>query len=316
MHPSPPNSRDLANQASDGERAESEYGSAEYGSAEYRYDNAVVQASLIGLLIQFFLAVAIAMLLSSMRFASGNLLAQCLILGGIWAEFGLGLFLCHCFYLFPRESPSRVVGAIGGVVIAGVQLAPITAGFGLGPLFVFVVGISITGWFMHRVFGASLSMRRADVYQDALNTKVLLLLAPLLLILGIVPIVTFAAMGGRQMTADFASMVIYAALVMLGVSVGPILTIYLGFFVLRLRGGLSLAAILLLVLLAATPMILEWIQFSRVSNSLWVTVSGLSYFFGLGLGYLPFYLRGFRPVWAKRKHRPDVESSVSFDDVH
>lgn len=310
MHPSPPNSIDLTNQASDRERTE-----PEHVPAEYRYDNAVVQASLIGLLIQFFLAVTIAMLLAFIRFASGTSLVQCLVLGGIWAEFGLGLFLCHCIYLFPRESPSRIVGASGSVVIAGIQLATATAGYGLGPLFVFVVGISITGWLMHRVFGAGLSMRRVDVYQDAFNTKVLLLLAPLLLLLGIVPIVTFAAMGGGQMTAEFGSMIVYAAIIMLGVCIVPIFTIYLGFFVLRLRGGLSFAAFVFLFLLAAAPMILEWIQFSRVSNSLWVTVSGLSYFFGLGLGYLPFYLRGFRPVWAKRKQRPDVESSVSFDDV-
>ncbi len=313
MHPSPPNSHDLTNQASDRDRAE-----PEFGPAEYKYDNAVVQASLIGLLIQFFLAVAIAVLLVSIRFASGpgNSLAQCLSLGGIWAEFGLGLFLCHCVYLFPRESPSRIVGAIGSVVIAGIQLAPVTEGYGLGPLFVYVVGISITGWLMHRIFGASLSMREAVVYQDALNTKVLLLLAPLLLILGIVPIVTFAAMAGGQMPPDFASMIVYAALTMLGVSIVPILSIYLGFFVLRLSGGLSFAAVVLLVLLTAAPMILEWIQFSTLSNSLWATVSGLSYFVGLGLGYLPFHLRGFRPVWAKRKHKSNVESSVSFDDIH
>lgn len=312
MHPSPANSDDLKNPSSDRERTE-----PQHGPGEYQYDNAVVQASLICLLIQFLLAVAIAVILSSIRFASGtgNSITPYLALGGMWAEFGLGLFLCHCVYLFPRESPSRIMGAIGVVVIAGIQLAPVTAGYGLGPLFVYVVGISITGWLMHRVFGASLSMREAVVYQDALNTKVLLLLAPLLLILGIVPIVTFAAMGGGRMTADFASMVVYAALIMLGVSIVPILTIYLGFFVLRLRGGLSIAAVVLLVLLAVAPMILEWIQFSRLSNSLWVTVSVLSYFAGLGIAYLPFHLRGFRPVWAKRKHRPDIESSVSFDDV-
>ena len=312
MHPSPPNAHDLPNQASAREPT-----SPESTPTEYKYDSAVVQASLIGLLIQVILAVVIAVLLASIRFSSGNgnSLAQWLALGGMWAEFGLGLFLCHCIYLFPRESPSRIVGAIGSVVIAGIQLAPVTEGYGLGPLFIFVVGISITGWLMHRAFGASLSMRRAIVYQDALNTKVLLLLAPLLLILGIVPIVTFAAMGAGQMQTDFASMVVYAAIIMLGVSIVPISTIYLGFIVLRLRGGLSLAAIVFLVFLAATPMIVEWIQFTSVNNSVWFTITVLSYFAGLGLAYLPFHLRGFRPVWAKRKHKPNVESSVSFDDI-
>ena len=51
-------------------------------------------------------------------------------------------------------------------------------------------------------------------------------------------------------------------------------------------------------------MILEWIQYSKVINSAWITVSVLSYFIGLSLAYLPFHLRGFRPVWAKRKHKP------------
>jgi hypothetical protein len=312
VHPSPPDSHELAKPSSNLEHAE-----PERQPTEYKYDNAVIQASLVGLLIQFLLAVAIAVLLASIRFTSGtgSSLAQCLVLGGIWAEFGLGLFLCHCVYLFPRESPSRFMGAIGSVAIAGIQLAPITAGYGLGPLFVYVVGICVAGWFMHRVFGASLSMGRAIVYQDALNTKVLLLLAPLLLILGFVPLVTFVAMGGGQMPPNFASLIVYAAIIMLGVSIFPIITIYLGFFLLRLPGGLSLATFVFLALLAATPMILEWIQFSRVSNSAVVPAAVLSYMVGLGLGYLPFHLHGFRPVWAKRKHNSNVESPVSFDDV-
>jgi hypothetical protein len=159
-------------------------------------------------------------------------------------------------------------------------------------------------------------MQGADVFQDALNTKVLLLLAPVLLMLGIVPVLTFSAMAGGQIPPDFAATVIYAALIMLGVSVVPILTIYLGFFLLSLRAVWQLAAIAILIMLVATPMILEWISFSRVSNSVWTTVTVVSYFIGLGLAYLPFHLRGFRPVWAKRKHNSDVESSVSFDEVH
>ena len=312
MHPSPSNSHDSTNQASEREQTE-----PEHGPAEYRYDNAVVQASLIGLLIQLLLAVAIAVLFVSLRFSSGNWFIPFLGLGCVCAEFGLGLFLCHCIFLFPRNSPSRIVGGIGSVVLAGVQLASVTSGYGLGPLFVFVVGISITGWVMHRVFGASLSMHGEDVFQDALNTKVLLLLAPLLLILGIVPIVTFAAMDGGPTPPnfDFAATVIYASIAMLGVSVVPILTIYLGFLLLRLSRGGTFVATVLLIILAMTPMIWEWIQFSRAANSIWSTIPFLSYFLGLGLAYVPFHLRGFRPVWAKRKLKLSVETSVSFDDV-
>ena len=135
------------------------------------------------------------------------------------------------------------MGGIGSVVIAGVQLSSITAGYGLGPLFVYVVGVFVTGWVMHRVFGASLSMLGADIFQDALNTKVLLLLAPLMLMLGIVPIMTFSAMAGGQIPPDFAAMIIYSSSAMIGISVIPILAIYLGFFVLRLRSELLLAAL-------------------------------------------------------------------------
>lgn len=284
-------------------------------SKEYNYDNSVVQASLIVLFIQFVLAVVIAVLFGAIRFSTGDSVIACSVVGCVCVEFGLGLFLCHCIFLFPRESPSRFLGAAGSVVIASVQLAPASEGYALGPLFIFVVGISITGWILHRFVGASLSMNGADVFQNALGTKVLLLIAPLLLLLGIVPIITFTAMTGEQLPRDFAPLIVYASLGMLGTSVIPILTIYFGFFLLRLRAGWSFAVIVLLFISAVSPMILEWLAFSRVSNSVWTTVSVLCYIFGLGIAYLPFHLRGFRPVWAKRKHKPSVESSVSFDDI-
>jgi len=283
-------------------------------SPEYKYDNEVVQASATVLFVQFFLAVAIAVLFSVLRFSGRDSIVPCLAAGCVCFEFGLGLFLCHCIFLFPRESPSRIVGAIGTVVIAGVQLALSSDGYALGPLFVYVVGISITGWLLHRFLGASLSMKGADVFQDALGTKVLLLLAPLLLMLGIVPVVTFGVMSGGHTPPDFAPLIVYSSLGMLGVSVLPILTIYIGFFLLRLRAGWSFAAFAIIATFVVSPMILEWLAFPLI-NSVWATVTLLSYFFGLGLAYLPFHLRGFRPVWAKRKHKPSVESSVSFDDI-
>ena len=45
---------------------------------EYKHDNAVVQASVVGLLIQLVLAVAIAVLFALTRFSSGNWIIPCL----------------------------------------------------------------------------------------------------------------------------------------------------------------------------------------------------------------------------------------------
>ena len=205
--------------------------------------------------------------------------------------------------------------AFGSLLVASVQLVPASEGYAIGPLFAYVVAISITGWFMHRVFGASLSMFGEDVFQDALSTKVLLLLAPLLLVMGLVPTLALMIMSGRRTQPEFASTIVFAALTLFGLSIVPILSVYAGLGFLRLRNtGKLVASILVLATVFAT-FVFEWIVTNPRFYSLWFTAFASAYVLGLGVAYLPFYWFGFRPVWAKRKATKRVEAPISFDDV-
>ena len=178
---------------------------------EYQHDGAACRASVAALVIQICLAVVIAGISTTM---SGKVTAQSqviwfVLVGCTFAETGICVFLCHCFFLFPRESTGRSIATFGSVLVAGVQLVLPSNGYAIGPLLAYVVGFFLTGWFLHRLFGASLSMHGEIVFQNALNTKVLLMLAPLLLVMGLVPAIVFIVMmptGGVR--PQFASTVI------------------------------------------------------------------------------------------------------------
>ncbi len=142
----------------------------------YAYDEAVISAGAIAVLIQMCFAIAIAGLFATMQAGNFGPIPRFLVGACILAEFGIVIFLCHCPFLFPPTSPGKKMIAFGSLLVASVQLVPASEGYAIGPLFAYVVAISITGWFMHRFFGASLSMFGEDVFQDALSTKVLLLL--------------------------------------------------------------------------------------------------------------------------------------------
>lgn len=205
--------------------------------------------------------------------------------------------------------------AFGSLLIASVQLVPASDGYAIGPLFAYVVAITITGWFMHRLFGASLSMRGEDVYQDALSTKVLLLLAPLLLVMGIVPTLAFMILSGSRSQPEFASTVVFMALSFLGLSIVPILSIYTFFFFLRLRKNDKWVVALIVSATLLATIVFEWLLYNPRFYGVWFTAFLSSYILGLVLAYLPFYWYGFRPVWAKRKPSKRVEESISFDDI-
>ena len=203
----------------------------------YPYDEAVITAGAIAVLIHMCIAIAIAGLFATMQAGNFGPIPGFWIGACILAEFGMVIFLCHCVFLFPHSSPGKNMIAFGSLLVASVQLVVASEGYAIGPLFAYVVAISITGWFMHRVFGASLSMFGEDVFQEAISTKVLLLLAPLLLVMGLVPTLAFMIMSGRRTQPEFASMIVFASLTLLGLSIVPILTVYAGFCFLRLRNG-------------------------------------------------------------------------------
>jgi len=282
---------------------------------EYQHNEAVIKAGAIAMLIQVCFAVVIACLFATINAGNFGPTPRSLTGACILTEFGIVVFLCHCFFLFPNSSPGKTMIAFGSLLIASVQLVPASNGYAIGPLFAYVVAISITGWFMHRVFGASLSMLGEDVFQDALSTKVLLLLAPLLLVMGLVPTLAFMIMSGSRRQPEFASTIVYAALSFLGMSIVPILSIYAGFCFLRLRNGGKLVAGILVLATALATCVFEWIIYNPRFYSLWFTAFASAYILGLGVAYLPFYWYGFRPVWAKRKPSKRIEASISFDDI-
>ncbi len=285
----------------------------------YPYDEAVIAAGSIAVLIQICFAIAIAGLFATLHAGNLGTVPRFWIGACVLAEFGMVLFLCHCVFLFPQSAPGKNIVAFGSLVVAGLQLVVVSDGYAIGPLFAYVVAICITGWFMHRVFGASLSMRGEEVFQDALSTKVLLLIAPLLLVMGLVPTLAIMILSGvsnSRTQPDFASTIVFAALTLLGLSIVPILTVYAGFCFLRFRnGGKAVAGILVLATALAT-IVFEWIMFNPGFYSLWFTAFASAYVLGLGVAYLPFHWFGFRPVWAKRKATKRVEASVSFDDIN
>jgi hypothetical protein len=282
----------------------------------YPYDEAVITAGAIAVLLQMCFSIAIAGLFATMQAGNFGPIPMFWLGACILAEFGMVTFLCHCVFLFPHSSPGKNMIAFGGLLVAALQLVVVSYGYAIGPLFAYVVAISITGWFMHRVFGASLSMRGEDVYQDALSTKVLLMLAPLLLVMGLVPtLVVMIIFGGGRMQPVFASSVITYSLVMLGLSITPILSIYAGFCFLRLRNGGKLVVATIVSAIALAIVVFEWITYSPQLYSLWVIAFISAYFLGLALAYLPFHWYGFRPVWAKRNASKRVEAPISFDDM-
>ncbi len=277
----------------------------------YQYDEAVITAGAIAVLIQMCFAIAIAGLFATIH--AGNLfwIGACIL-----TEFGMVIFLCHCVFLFPHSSPGKNMIAFGSLLVAGLQLLVVSYGYAIGPLLAYVVAISITGWFMHRVFGASLAMRGEDVYQDALSTKVLLSLAPLLLVMGLVPTLVFMILfGGGRMQPEFASSVITFSLVMLGLSITPILSIYACICFLRLRNNVKMVAATIVSAIVLAIVVFDWFTHSPQLNSLWVIAFISAYILGLALAYVPFYWYGFRPVWAKRKPSKRIEASMSFDDI-
>lgn len=283
---------------------------------EYLHNDSVIQAGAIAMLIQVCFAVVIACLFMTINAGNFGPTPRFWIGACMLTEFGIVVFLCHCIFLFPRSSPGKNIVAFGSLLIASVQLVPASDGYAIGPLFAYVIAISITGWFMHRVFGASLAMRGEDVYQDALSTKVLLLLAPLLLVMGLVPtLVVMIIFGGGRMQPEFATSVITFSLVMLGLSITPILSIYACICFLRLRNNGKMVAATIVSAIVFAIVVFDWFTHSPHLNSLWVIAFISAYILGLALAYVPFYWYGFRPVWAKRTPSKRIEASISFDDI-
>jgi hypothetical protein len=283
--------------------------------SDYRHDEAVIRASWIAIAIQVCLAIVIAvdffLMFSDWFWPLVPLATGCLIL-----EMAIGVFLYHCFFLFPKNSPGRFFPTLISPFIVLVQTVPLSNGLALGPLIAICVGFAIAGWLLHRFCGASLSMHGEAVFQEAVSTKVLLLLAPLLLLMGLAPTLAFMSFDGAQRTgAWFAETIVYSAVGLLGLTVVPLLSIYAFFWMVRMsHWGHATTAVVLIVLTAAF-VVGEWAFGNSTYYCLGCAAFIATYFVGLLIAYAPFYAVGFRPVWAKRAQSTEAVQAISFDDI-
>lgn len=237
-------------------------------------------------------------------------------------EFGEIVFLSHGWFTLSRFTSTRFVAPVGSISIAAFQLAivstlggantPSVFSFFMVALVFYFASLWMTGWFFHRLFGASLSLGSQDVFQEPIGTKVLLMLSPLLVALGFVPIAGSMILG-NSMTVNSAVVIVSSSLAMLGATAIPLATIYLLMVLVRLKGYTCLAALVAVMGIIGTAVAIDWTtEFWTLSIMTGIVVA---YIAGVGLGLAPFVWYGFWPVWAKRKRIAETERSVSFDDV-
>jgi hypothetical protein len=281
----------------------------------YEHDERVARASWSGLAMQAGLAIAIVVLFYwSREYGTMGEPFRWMVVCTI-VELGTSLFLFQCIYLLPASSPGRAIAFFGSIAIFTVQIVIATNGFGLVLLLGFLVGFLATGWLSHRMLGASLSMHGEAVYQAPFSVKVLLLIAPLFIAMGLIPTVQWMSID-KNPEQHFAFYLILSALSVFCLSLVPILSTDAMFLVLRLRAPYQVAIVALLLACLSAPVIYEWISGDPNMQSVSVFLTFASYPSGFVLAYLPFHLQGFRPVYAKRRTSITQEDSVSFDDVN
>lgn len=245
------------------------------------------------------------------------------LLSGLTAvEFGALVFLSHGRFILSHFTSTRFVAPVGSISIAAIQLAivstlggtntPSVFSFFMVALVFYFASLWMTGWFFHRLFGASLSFGSQDVFQEAIGTKVLLLLPPFLVALGFVPILGSMILG-NTMAVNSAVVIVSSSLALLGATVIPLATIYLLMVLVRLKGYVRYIAVVAVMAIIGVAVAIDWAtKFWTLSI---MTGFVAAYIAGVGLGLAPFVWRGFWPVWAKRKRIAETEGSVSFDDV-
>lgn len=231
-------------------------------------------------------------------------------------EVGMALFLLHSCYLLPTQTPIRYAPAGLTAFFVSFQIAFGSEGWGLMFILPWLCGITIVGGFLQRITGAAFSHMGAEVVQRPLGIRDIMAIAPLLLIMGIVP----SLMNLRWTpvsSSGFASNIIYYAA---GLFVGSLMPLGFCYFWLSLMRAsektCSIVAVVVFVLIAVLAVsevplsgsAVPYVTFSIVG--MFVCISA-----GFLIAYMPFHHNGFRLVWAKRQLPPVVSTDISFDDI-
>jgi hypothetical protein len=278
-----------------------------------RQERSVTQASIYGLLILCIIAVIIFLVGVTKRFgANGYWTAEALIA----MECGLVLFFLNCPFLLPKAISNRIITPIGALIVVLMQATTASREppiFWVGTITVFVA-FSVPSWFLQRLTGAGLSYCGQEITEKPLSLQFLVLLPLLVLAVGLIPtLAIFSQLDSPQIS--FGQMLIYASVGLLLYTLFPMLVLYMWIVIYRSGWIVRSVWFLLIAVLTTVSALVESNTWFSPLTTLFTAYLLITFSLGIVLGYIPFHLVGFRPVWAKRAKRSNVTKDVSFDDV-
>lgn len=282
-----------------------------------RQDRSVTQASAYGLLILCVVAVVIFFAWEIEGFGPNSYWALEALVA---MEFGMVLFFLNCAFLLPKAISSRIMAPICAFIVVFLQTTiPMRDMVLLVACITAFIAFSVSSWFLQRLTGAGLSYCGDEITAKPLSLQVLVLLPLLVLTVGVIPtLVMFSQMFSRSdnLPFSFGQMLIYASVGLLLYTLIPMLVLYLWIVIYRSRWIVRGVWFLLFAVLSIVSALVE-LNNSRFTPlaTLFTVYVLITFSLGIVLGYIPFHLVGFRPVWAKRAKRSTVTKDVSFDDV-
>jgi hypothetical protein len=278
-----------------------------------RQERSVTRASTYGLLILCIIAVILFFVGLTKRFgANGYWTAEALIA----MECGLVLFFLNCAFLLPKAISSRIMAPICALIVVLMQATTASREppiFWVGAITVFVA-FSVPSWFLQRLTGAGLSYGGQEITEKPLSLQFLVLLPLLVLAVGLIPTLAMFSQFDRPPIA-FGQMLIYASMGLLLYTLFPMLVLYMWIVIYRSGWLVRGVWFLLIAVLITVSILVELNTRFTPLTTLFTVYFLITFSLGIVLGYIPFHLVGFRPVWAKRAKRSTVTKDVSFDDV-
>jgi hypothetical protein len=277
-----------------------------------RQDRSVTQASTYGLLILCSIALVIFFTWEIKGFGANSYWAGEALVA---MEFGIVLFFLNCAFLLPKAISSRIMAPICAFIVVFLQTTiPMRDMIFLVACITAFVAFSVSSWFLQRLTGAGLSYCGHEITEKPLSLRVLVLLPLLVLTVGLIPTLVIFSQSAN-LAISFGQMLIYASVGLLLYTLIPMLVLYIWIVIYRSRWIVRGVCFLLIAVLAIVSILVEMNTRFSISTTLFTAYVLITFSLGIVLGYIPFHLVGFRPVWANRAKRSTVTKDVSFDDV-